>query len=593
MLFTCAACGGTEPPGDGDQDGGQDVEKDMTLAENYDFGSPESWAGEKLVKANLGDAVFDVYPEDHFYDWGQSILWDSQDKIYKMWWCRQSRYDSIWYAESNDLKHWHSLQKVLVIEPGKDTTWLKLHVGKPSVLKVKQGEKYEYRMYFESPATIKRGGAIEYNNNVFLATSDNGKAWNIWSDGGDEPYPIIRMTDEQIAASNRQSEERGDDYGYYGFGQPSVTQKDGVFYLYYTHSLVTDAMYVAKSTDGIHFTDHKQVFTRASSGVKYNTLTKKFMFTWALNNRVRYMESDDGYNFEYSNVNDAEDAETLSIGVTSVRGYPDFVCDENAQVTDYTCYVAYMEGVDPGNGQDFRLRADTWDIHMQAFNVKEFANRTMVLPNGRIRNNDTKKLYDNKEFRYEAKTENLPVAESEKTLNGKRDSFYEGAAELKIDRASYYDFAVPGKISATVYAKYTSENLYLFVSVDDPGADGDDSVTLLIDEKRFAENAAEITNVTFRRSDGAAKFTDGDGAALIGESRFTERENGYDLEVKLPWRYKTTQTAGDSIGFDCFVYNRSDSEEFKSKICYNDCMHHTYQHDIHNAGTLVFSRESI
>lgn len=230
-VFAFAACSGdpSDEPGGG---------KDMTLAENYDFGDPSTWAGTSLQRLNLGDAEFDVFPEDHFYDWGQSVMYDSQEGIYKMWWCRQSRYDSIWYAESEDMKHWHSLEKVLVVEPGQDTEWIKMHVGKPSVIKVeKEGGGYEYRMYFEAPRTLKQGGRVEYDNNVFLATSDDGKDWEIWSNGGDEPYPVIAMTEADLAASEAQSAATGDSYGFYGLGQPSVTQKDGVFYLYYTHSL--------------------------------------------------------------------------------------------------------------------------------------------------------------------------------------------------------------------------------------------------------------------------------------------------------------------------------------------------------------------
>ena len=74
-VFAFAACSGdpSDEPGGG---------KDMTLAENYDFGDPSTWAGTSLQRLNLGDAEFDVFPEDHFYDWGQSVMYDSQEGIY-------------------------------------------------------------------------------------------------------------------------------------------------------------------------------------------------------------------------------------------------------------------------------------------------------------------------------------------------------------------------------------------------------------------------------------------------------------------------------------------------------------------------------
>jgi len=584
-----AACG--RGGGNGDETDPELPDRDETLAENYDFGDPSAWAGEKLQRADLGDCTFDVFPEDHRYDWGQSILYDSQEKIYKMWWCRHSRYDSIWYAESDDLKNWHSLQKVLVVEPGQDTTWLKMHVGKPAVIKVQNGGGYEYPMYFEAPATLKKNGSIEYNNNVFYATSSDGKSWNIWDNGTGEPYPIIRMSDEEIALSNQQSADRGDSYGYYGFGQPSITQKDGVFYIYYTHSLINDFMYVATSTDGIHFGDHKQVFNRAACGVKYNTLLDKFMFTWTYENKVYYMESDDGITFEYANMTEAMErgAETISIGRSKVRGYSDFVSDENGHVTTHTAYCAYMEGVDPGNGQDFRLRADTWDIHLQAVNVKEFANRTMVLPNGRIRNKETAELYTNKEFVYQTKSDTLNKAQGEKAvLNAKKDAFYDGATELTIDRVSYADYAVPGDISACAYAKYTDGYLYLLVCVQDETDDESDWICIMLDEVHDGSSKNGVTKIDFERGKKQAVFTDHDGAPVSGECDYRRVEGGYRLELKVPWRTDCAK-AGNAIGFDCYVYNNYASEEFKTRISYNESLLYYSQRSVNTLGELRFS----
>ena len=50
-----AGCGGNSG-GTGDENE-PDPDRDQTLAENYDFGDPESWAGERLQRADLGDIV--------------------------------------------------------------------------------------------------------------------------------------------------------------------------------------------------------------------------------------------------------------------------------------------------------------------------------------------------------------------------------------------------------------------------------------------------------------------------------------------------------------------------------------------------------
>ncbi len=585
-VFAFAACSGdpSDEPGGG---------KDMTLAENYDFGDPSTWAGTSLQRLNLGDAEFDVFPEDHFYDWGQSVMYDSQEGIYKMWWCRQSRYDSIWYAESEDMKHWHSLEKVLVVEPGQDTEWIKMHVGKPSVIKVeKEGGGYEYRMYFEAPRTLKQGGRVEYDNNVFLATSDDGKDWEIWSNGGDEPYPVIAMTEADLAASEAQSAATGDSYGFYGLGQPSVTQKDGVFYLYYTHSLQEgDRMYVAKSTDGIHFTDHTEIFTRAGCGVKYNTLLEKFMLTYTYTgnagySRVYYMESDDGVNFPYKNLAEGEKNEIISIGSGKVRGYSDFVSDEFGQVNTHTVYAGYMEGVDPGPGLDFRLRSDTWEIHFNAFNVKEYANRTMVLPNGRINLDETRELYKNRSFTYEGKQETVPAAQADKTPDGEKNSFWDGAAQLAVDRISYMDYSVPGDIAATVSAQYTAEALYLYLNVRDGTQDASDRAVFLLGDPTAADDPARLTVLELTRTQAVAK--DGNEEEIDGVSvAWKPAQDGWNAEIRIPWRNISPQ-AGKEIAFDCFVYDNYDSAEFKSKICWNDCLHHEAQKDIDYAGRLIF-----
>ena len=581
--------GGSDSASDSTSDSGtsetpEEPEKDMTLAENYDFGDPATWAGDKVSVTDLGDAIIDTYPYDDRYDWGQSVIYDEEEGIYKMWWCRHSRYDSIWYAESEDLKHWTNAQKLIAVE--ENTTWLKMHVGKPSVLKMNG----QYIMYFEAPATLKDGGSKEFDNNVFRATSDDGIRWSIWEGDIGEPYPVIRMTDTQMQASWNYSETGPSGYGYYGIGQPSAVYKDGTYYLYCTYSLEAgDRMYVFKSTDGIHFDAGQEVFVRAGSGVKYNTLTGKFMMAYEYTvgrlSKVYYMESDDGVKFTYANYAEASNNQNvMSTGGGFVRGYPDFVGNGMGHVNSHTVYASYMEGKMADTGNDWRQYANTWDIHFAAVNVAEFANRTKVLPNGKILNNETIAGYRDKHEPYEDRLTGISRTATPLTIDGNLDEEYANATVLNVDRVSCSECAVPGDIKAKVYVTYDDTGLYLFVEVEDGTTDPSDMVYLLFDEKRYATDPAEILNVTASRNE--VVFTDGNSATVGGCRGYVKHtEKGYNVEVKLPWRYKTTLEAYDSFGFDCFVYNMRESAEYKSLITWSDYL---ASYNIQKAGELFF-----
>ena len=592
MIGSVTACngGGNNPPNssasntESSTSTGESTTVDETLAENYDFGSPEAWAGEKVAVTDLGDCIVDVYPHDERYDWGQSIIWDEEDGLYKKWWCRHSRYDSIWYAESYDLKNWFNAQKVMY--PESNTTWIKLHVGKPSVLKING----EYKMWFEAPATLN--GWKEFDNNVFYATSQNGINWEIYSKNG-EPYPVIRMSDEQMAESWEASQrEDGSGYGYYGFGQPSVTYKDGLYYVYYTHTLFEgDRFYVTTSTDGINFeSEGREVFTRAGSGVKYNELTGKFMmayeYTTGRNSKVYYMESTDGYKFTYSNYTEASSNQNvLSTGAGFVRGYPDFVGNGEGHVTTHTVYVSYMEGTMADGGNDWRQYSHTWDIHIAAFNPAEFEKRTIVLPNGRIKTSETMKNYRTKHEEYEDRLVGIDKLASAPVADGEKDAVYENAVELSVDRTVCEQCAVPGDIYAKAYVGYTAEYFCVYLEVNDKTEDASDRIYMLLDEKRFATEAVELLNVEASR-DGTVKVTDGDGNEIAGvKTGFKLTENGYAVEIVSPWRYKTTQTQHDSIGFDVYVFDNAASLEYKSVKAWSDFK---IRYEKESAGELFF-----
>ena len=97
----------------------------------------------------------------------------------------------------------------------------------------------------------------------------------------------------------------------------------------------------------------------------------------------------------------------------------------------------------------------------------------------------------------------------------------------------------------------------------------------------------EITNVEVCRS-GKISATDGNSEELSGIQAIVKTTNdGYRVEVMIPWRFKTTQEAYDSFGFDCYVYDNRDSNDFQSLLAWNDC-HASY--DIHKAGEVFFRK---
>jgi len=202
---------------------------------------------------------------DGRYDWGPSIMLDD-DGIYKMWWTRlgggrdkeftltiplpdgspfEYKYpdwgDRTYYAESRDGVHWNiegadftgnaagyspdSPGPLLVMVPLQKAPEY-YHIGCPSVVKVDG----VYRMFYEAPSEFQvqlndSGGVryvTEYQNQVLLATSRNGKNWSKFPTSR-APKPIIPAPE----GNTRPGKQR------YGLGQPSACYKDGRFILHY------------------------------------------------------------------------------------------------------------------------------------------------------------------------------------------------------------------------------------------------------------------------------------------------------------------------------------------------------------------------
>jgi len=190
---------------------------------------------------------------DSRYDWGPSVTRDD-DGLYKMWWVRlggtgQARRfpfngrlpdggifsftypdwgDRVYYAESADGAHWGFESAPMVLAPAESRQEIN-HIGTPTVVKVRG----TYYMYYETCADYllrqrPDGSPLlesEYHNQVFVATSEDGRTWRK-RPSDRSPQPIIPAPRENLDFGRQR----------YGLGQPSAFYRDGRFVLHYVDS---------------------------------------------------------------------------------------------------------------------------------------------------------------------------------------------------------------------------------------------------------------------------------------------------------------------------------------------------------------------
>ena len=112
-----------------------------------------------------------------------------------------------------------------------------------------------------------------------------------------------------------------------------------------------------------------------------------FEYNFQGQSKIYYMESEDSVHFTYRDYSSCvKSKDIINRNTLQTHGYPDFVCNPLGHVDTETVYCAYMEGKMADSGNDWRQYSATWDIHIAAFNPKEFANREIVLPNNRVYN---------------------------------------------------------------------------------------------------------------------------------------------------------------------------------------------------------------
>lgn len=237
-------------------------------------------------------------PQAGRYDWGPVVMLD--EGLYRMWWVRlggagQQRFpyagplpdgerveftypdrgDRVYYAESRDGKRWNltgedytgsmtdfgpqSASPLMVLGPA-ETPQQRMHVGTPSVIKV-DGVFY---MYYEAacmfvldrnPDGTPRVGD-EYHNQVFLATSPDGRHWTHHPDHRD-PQPIVPAPEANKLPGRRR----------YGLGQPSVCYRDGRFIMHYVDSCTGPGDFIVRlEADNPRF-EKARVFGRSLADV--------------------------------------------------------------------------------------------------------------------------------------------------------------------------------------------------------------------------------------------------------------------------------------------------------------------------------------
>lgn len=226
------------------------------------------------------------------YDWGPSVMRDGD--LHKMWFVRlgggnKKRFpyaavlpdgerfeftypdwgDRIYYAESRDGRSWHLAGEdydgpvdrfgpdapgpLMALQPA-ESPQERHHLGDPSVIKVDG----TYYLYYEtcSEYVVKRDatGKIivgdEYHNQVFVATSKDGRTWKKHPDDAN-PQPIVAAP-----ASNKEGRRR------YGLGQPSVFFRDGKYVMHYVDSCTGPADSMVRIEADDPFFTQPRVFGR-------------------------------------------------------------------------------------------------------------------------------------------------------------------------------------------------------------------------------------------------------------------------------------------------------------------------------------------
>ena len=434
------------------------------VEDNIELGDPSTWAGDAYAAQDLGTMYLQDVIDDDVYDWGHSII--KENGKYKMWWVRPAVYDSIFYAESVDLKNWVGVQRVICLSP--NATNIKKYdnirgmLGKPSVIHV--GDTYF--MYFEAPATESADiteTVLEWDNQVMLATSRDGIHWDFYSDETGQPTPVVKMNPQYMRNTNDKN---------YGEGQPSVFYKDGLFHLTYCHVLYEsgatpeNGIYLATSEDGYHFGDpstHRRISAGNGVGFTYNEKTNKYMGAA-------------GSSIWESPTLDFTGSQKTShpyqtVDVNTQTGFYEFVKNAHGIVDTETFYVVFLQGK-KSTTDDWRAGHTTWDGHAFAVNPCEYQNRPIILPNGAVYSTNNYAGYRDRQNSYTKPNAGAIYAEdSQIKIDCVKDAIYDQADVIEISRP-VYDY---GSNFSSTWGKasvaWNEDYLYLYAEIYDETPD--------------------------------------------------------------------------------------------------------------------------
>lgn len=503
---------------------------------------------------SLGSMEFEDYPIDGVYD--QAFNCIKVGDTYKMWWGRACPYDTIWYAESKDMKHWYNAQCIIDLK-GFSTNWIKEMLLWSTVLYVDG----QYHMFFETPASFDGQG--EYNNNICYATSPDGIHWTFYPDN-ENPQPVIKNP-----STGRN----------YGVGQPKAFYKDGAFYIVYTDASDGGGrIRVAKSEgDPFHFGDvssHPVIMSGiAGASVRYNETTGKYYMLIAADVNaagrnsmgIYIQESEDLYNWPYSTMAKLKIKGAILVSPEEItkKANPDFVTNDKGIVVGDNMIFMYMDGVMPSLSEDHRNTHTTWDGRIGVLSVDDAYGKEQVLPNGKSATE--KNLIWYQDLVAEWVRPSLSIKCETPVLDGVKDSIYTSA--VLVESVTWEgEHGKPTSTTGTANLLWDNDALYMFITVNDksPKKNGDidynDSVTLFISPN--SGNSSVDVNCYWITIDlaGNMKIRNGKGEDIAAELtgldyKVKSVNGGYTVEVKLPWygQVKDQVKKGASIGMDICI----------------------------------------
>lgn len=256
---------------------------------------PGVCAGDILTPKRVVTLQHEAVGPDARYDWGPSVMRDD-DGLYRMWWVRlagsgqEKRFpdsarlpgggllefsypdwgDRIFHAISRDGLSWRlegpawegaaasfgpdAPGPLLALGPAENGAEVN-HVGTPTVIRVGG----TYYCYYEACADwlAKRdeaGNPVlvgEYHNQVFVATSEDGRTWRKYPSDAD-PQPIIAAPASNLDLGNQR----------YGLGQPTVYYADGRFVLHYVDSCTGSGDFLVRVESEDPFFRTRSLFAR-------------------------------------------------------------------------------------------------------------------------------------------------------------------------------------------------------------------------------------------------------------------------------------------------------------------------------------------